>query len=66
MGLLSYRGTVLGTAWGDVVTREVGAPVQLHQDKGLGLPISFPWEGQGGHAGALLSLEDFLGFMWLL
>uniref|UniRef100_A0A8C3N3G1 Uncharacterized protein n=1 Tax=Geospiza parvula TaxID=87175 RepID=A0A8C3N3G1_GEOPR len=54
MGLLSHKGAVLAG--------EVGAPVQLHHDKGLGLPISFPWEGQGGHAGALPSLEDCLAF----
>lgn len=58
MGLMSHRGAVLA--------REVGAPVRLHQDKGLGLHISFPWEGQGGHAGALPSLEDCLGFRWSL
>lgn len=56
--LLSHRGAVLAG--------EAGAPVQLHHHKALGLPISFPWEGQGGRAGALPSLEDCLAFRWSL
>lgn len=66
MGLLSHRGAVLGTAWGHVLAREVGAHIQLHQEKRLGFPFAFPWEGQGGRAGALPSLGDCLGFRWSL